>query len=68
MHHCGNMRAKDKNIIQALKDKYGEKGTKADPGFFYGISSHVWQAFAVAAYVAEGGKSDKEITRHPRIQ
>jgi len=66
MQHCGSTRAKDANIIQSLKDKYGEKGTKGDPGFFYGISSHVWQSFAVAAYVIEGAKSDKEIIRHSR--
>ena len=61
LHHCQSARAKDANIIQALKDKYGDKGTKGDPGFFYGVSSHAWQAFAVAAYCIEGARSDKEI-------
>jgi len=53
MHHCGNMRAKDGNIIQALKDKYGDKGTKKAPGYFFGMSADVWQAFALASYVME---------------
>ena len=44
---CGSMRAKDSNIIQALKDRFGDKGTKANPGWFYGFSKDVWQAYAV---------------------
>lgn len=53
MHHCGSMRAKDSNIIQALKDKYGDKGTMKNKGFFYGFSKDVWQAFALASFYAE---------------
>jgi len=53
MHHCRSMRAKDGNIIQALKDKYGDKGTKKNPGYFFGMSADVWQAFALASYVME---------------
>lgn len=53
LHHCGTMRAKDGNIIQALKDKYGDKGTKKNPGYFYGTKADIWQAFAVAAYIKE---------------
>lgn len=60
-HHCQSARAKDSNIIQSLKDKYGSKGTKGNPGYFYGVSSHAWQAFAVAAYCIEGARSNKEI-------
>ena len=56
MHHCNSMRAKDGNIAQALRDKYGEKGTKKNPGTTYGLASHMWQAFAVATYVTEGGE------------
>jgi hypothetical protein len=61
LHHCGSPRAKDGNISQALRDKYGEKGTKKEPGFFYGVSKHAWQACAVAAFVAEGGESELEL-------
>lgn len=62
LHHCNSARAKDSNIIQSLKDKYGDKGTKKEPGFFYGVNSHAWQAAAVALYVAEGGNHESEIT------
>ena len=51
--HCGSMRAKDGNIRQVLIDKYGAPGTKKKPGPTYGISSHLWQAFALATYVTE---------------
>lgn len=53
LHHCNSVRAKDGNIIQALKDKYGDKGTMKAPGFFYGFAADVWQAFAIAAMYAE---------------
>ena len=44
---CGNVRAKDSNIIQALKDRFGDKGTKANPGKLYGIKADCWQALAL---------------------
>ena len=47
MNICGNTRAKDSNIIQALKDRFGDKGTKKEPGWFYGFSKDVWQAYSV---------------------
>lgn len=47
MNLCGSMKAKDSNIIQALKDRFGDKGTKANPGWFYGFSKDIWQAYAV---------------------
>jgi len=56
MHHCNATFAKDGNIITALKDKYGEKGTKKNPGFFFGVSKDVWQAIALATYILETNK------------
>lgn len=55
LHHCGSARAKDGNIRQALIDTYGAPGTKKAPGPTYGVSSHQWQALAVATLVSEGG-------------
>jgi len=55
MNLCGQTRAKDSNITQALVDRFsfprhaekGGKGTKADPGFFFGFKSDIWQAYAL---------------------
>ena len=44
---CGSLSAKDANIRQALVDRYAPgqpnfgKGTKKDPGFFYGFSAAI---------------------------
>jgi hypothetical protein len=44
---CHTMKAKDGNIIQALKDRFGDKGTKKNPGFFFGFKADCWQAYAL---------------------
>lgn len=54
LHLCGSARAKDGNIIQALKDRFGGKGTKAAPGVLYGFRADAWQALALAVTVADG--------------
>lgn len=54
LHLCGQVRAKDSNIIQALIDRFAPmernkgKGTKSAPGFFYGFKKDIWQAAALA--------------------
>jgi len=53
LHHCNASRAKDSNVRQALIDKYGKPGTKEHPGVTYGITGHLWAAFALATYMAE---------------
>lgn len=50
LHHCHSSRANDANISQALRDRFGGKGTKAEPGWFYGFAGDVWQAYALAVY------------------
>ena len=47
MHICGNTRAKDANIRQALIDRFGPVGTKKEKGHFYGFKSDIWAAYAV---------------------
>jgi hypothetical protein len=48
---CGDSRAKDANIRQALIDHFGGSaaiGRKAAPGPLSGISRDVWSALAIA--------------------
>jgi hypothetical protein len=55
---CGNTRAKDGNIRQAIIDMYGgdgAKGTKKSPGPLYGIAADSWAALAVGlTYLKQG--------------
>ena len=58
MHLCHDSRAKDKNIRQALIDRFGpgkEKaiGLKYSPGPLYGVSGHCWAALALAVTWAD---------------
>lgn len=59
---CGSPRAKDSNIIQALKDRFGDKGTKSAPGFFFGFSKDVWQAYAMTVTWIDDMKAKGVIT------
>ena len=64
LHHCQSSKAKDANITQALIDRFasGEpnrgKGTKANPGWFYGFRADIWQAYALAVHVADTTTAD----------
>lgn len=58
MHLCGNSRAKDANIRQALIDKFGPGkeaaiGTKKSMGPLHGIKGDEWQALALGVTFAE---------------
>ncbi len=55
---CGDPRAKDPNIRQALIDRYGGKavaiGTKTAPGPLHGVAKDVWAALAVGVAWLDG--------------
>lgn len=56
LHLCGNSRAKDPNIRQAILDMFPrtgggatpQVGTAKKPGPLFGVKSHIWSALAVA--------------------
>lgn len=56
-HICNNPKAGDKNVRQALIDRWGGKqeaiGLKATPGPLYGLKEDGWSALAVAVTCAE---------------
>lgn len=57
-HLCGQDRAKDANVRQALLDKFGPGkelavGRKATPGPLYGLHGDCWSALGVAVTAAE---------------
>ena len=55
---CGDPRAKDPNVRQALIDRYGGKeraiGTKRLPGPLHGVAKDMWAALAVGAAWLDG--------------
>ena len=59
LHHCHSSKANDATVKQALVDRfaYGQpnygKGTKAAPGWFHGFKADIWQAYALAVYMAD---------------
>lgn len=59
LHLCHSSKAKDANVTQALVDRFAPgqtnhgKGTKKDPGWFYGFRADIWQAYALAVYAAD---------------
>ena len=50
---CGNTTTNDKYIRMALIERFGEVGTKKNPGRLFGISGHLWSALAVAVTYKE---------------
>ena len=59
MYWCGQMNAKDSNIIRAIKDRFGEKGSKKNgynPAYNderEKMKADIWQAFALGVYAYE---------------
>ena len=58
LHLCGQAKAKDANIRQALIDRFGPSkeqaiGKKVTPGPLYGFKSDMWAALAVAVTWAD---------------
>ncbi len=52
-HLCNTTTTNDKYIRQALIDRFGDVGTKKNPGPLYGISGHLWAALACGVTCAD---------------
>lgn len=52
-HLTDNPKCGDKGIRDALIDRYGQQGSRKEPGRLYGIKSHLWAALAVAVVAGE---------------
>ena len=56
---CGDPKAKDKNVKAYLIERFAPntsnygKGTKRNPGFFYGVSNDSWSAIAIGFWYAD---------------
>ena len=53
MNLCGTMRTNDKGIKDVLVHRFAKdvpnmgKGSKKNPGWFYGFRADIWQAYAI---------------------
>lgn len=54
-HLTGRATAKDGDVIKALTNRFGVKGTRDAPGYFYGFNRDVWQAYAVGVTAYDTG-------------
>jgi hypothetical protein len=57
-HLCNTTAAKDKDIRAALIDRFGEPGTKKNPGPTYGLVGDEWSALSVAVTWADQHQED----------
>lgn len=60
LHLCGQARAKDGNVRLALMDRFGDKGTKKAPGWFYEFKDDIWSAYAVLVTYCDTVRKDIE--------
>lgn len=57
-HICGTVNSNDASVIRALKDRFGERGTAKNKGWFYGVTADCWQAYALAVAYLDRQKGD----------
>ena len=55
-HHCGTVLSNDSVVRAKLIEKYGQPGTKKNPGLLYGVTADIWSALAIATMQTEIAK------------
>jgi hypothetical protein len=50
-HICGTCLSKDSDVRRKMLERYGDPGSKSQPGATFGITQDVWQALALATTV-----------------
>lgn len=64
LHLCHTARSTDANIRQALLDRFGPQGVKAQPGLLYGLRGHEFAALAAAVtFYDQHGHDTGDIVR-----
>lgn len=69
---CHSPRANDATIRQALIDRFASgvpnkgKGTRREPGWFYGFHADIWQAYAVGVTWADKNRTRSDQTGQTR--
>jgi hypothetical protein len=68
LYLCGNCRAKDGNVSQAIRDRYGgnkaAKGRKKTPGPLYHVKKDLWAALGVALTAAAILRGEYPVPEH----
>lgn len=52
-HVCGTCLSKDSDVRRRMVERYGEAGSKSQPGPTFGMTQDVWQALALATTVSD---------------
>ena len=50
----------DSQIRTSLIKRFGEVGTKANPGYFYGFKEDIWQAMGISVYTIDNKLWEKD--------
>lgn len=65
-HLTGSARGKDKDVRAAVIRRYGEPGTKKNPGLVYGMTKDAWQACGLGLLALDKAAGPRQRRRSSR--